>query len=335
MAGASSGSCMHFGNELQINDAGYLSRNSMNYAHWQVNRRFTELPAESRYASKDWRWRVSTDSQRSRRSCSTISSASAARAGCATAATSTGRSTSTAPASTTCSRAATARSSCRRTSTATSSTSGRAWAAGVTTSRWKRISGGLAGNDKIGYRVEVEPRYFISDALNVYVGLEAERTPDWLVWQQDTLFGSFDRHASELERRLQLDHDEPARAAPEAAGDRPGCGPAPGVSRRCGGQLDSDRRAGRAISASATSACRSATVTSSRRSHIYMWCTAAAASTRKRTGRRARTAWLPRQLQPARRRAAADQAQLPLRDVNPAAPAPVASPPLPKRRLRR
>ena len=61
MAGASSGSLMHFGNDLQINDAGYLSRNSTNYVHWQVNRRFTDLPAESRYASKDWRWRVSTD----------------------------------------------------------------------------------------------------------------------------------------------------------------------------------------------------------------------------------------------------------------------------------
>src|SRR5262249_15693615 len=49
---------MHFGNDLQINDAGYLSRNSTNYIHWQVNRRFTDLPADSRYASKDWRWRV-------------------------------------------------------------------------------------------------------------------------------------------------------------------------------------------------------------------------------------------------------------------------------------
>ena len=35
---------MHFGNELQINDAGYLSRNSTNYLHCQVKRRFTELP---------------------------------------------------------------------------------------------------------------------------------------------------------------------------------------------------------------------------------------------------------------------------------------------------
>ena len=52
---------MHFGNDLEINDAGYLARNSTNYLHWQINRRFTDLPAESRYASKDWRGRVSTD----------------------------------------------------------------------------------------------------------------------------------------------------------------------------------------------------------------------------------------------------------------------------------
>src|SRR5690606_5261263 len=37
---------MHFGDELEINDAGYLSRNNLNYAHWQVSRRFTDLPAQ-------------------------------------------------------------------------------------------------------------------------------------------------------------------------------------------------------------------------------------------------------------------------------------------------
>jgi hypothetical protein len=52
---------MHFGNDFEINDAGYLSRNSTNYLHWQINRRFTDLPADSRYASKDWRGRISTD----------------------------------------------------------------------------------------------------------------------------------------------------------------------------------------------------------------------------------------------------------------------------------
>src|SRR3546814_14396985 len=49
---------MHFGDELQINDLGYLSQNDLNYGHWAVSRRFTGLPEESRYASKDWRWRI-------------------------------------------------------------------------------------------------------------------------------------------------------------------------------------------------------------------------------------------------------------------------------------
>jgi hypothetical protein len=50
---------MHFGNDLQLNDAGYLSQNSMNYGHWEVRKRFPEQAAESRYSSKDWRWRIS------------------------------------------------------------------------------------------------------------------------------------------------------------------------------------------------------------------------------------------------------------------------------------
>jgi hypothetical protein len=60
------------------------------------------------------------------------------------------------------------------------------------------LSGGLSGNDKIGYSVNAQPTYFISDALNVYVGLYFSRTPDWLVWQRDNLIGSFDGHESHL-----------------------------------------------------------------------------------------------------------------------------------------
>ena len=33
------------------------------------------------------------------------------------------------------------------------------------------LSGGLAGNSEVGYSVNVEPTYFVSDAFNVYVGL--------------------------------------------------------------------------------------------------------------------------------------------------------------------
>ena len=51
---------MHFGDELQINDFGYLARNSVNYLHWELRRRFADQPEDSRYASKDWRWRASS-----------------------------------------------------------------------------------------------------------------------------------------------------------------------------------------------------------------------------------------------------------------------------------
>ena len=50
---------MHFGDSLQINDFGYLSRANLNYGHWQVSHRITDLPRESRYSSHDWRWRIS------------------------------------------------------------------------------------------------------------------------------------------------------------------------------------------------------------------------------------------------------------------------------------
>ena len=51
---------MHFGDELQLNDFGYLSRNNLNYGHWAVARRFTGLPENRAMPRKDWRWRVSS-----------------------------------------------------------------------------------------------------------------------------------------------------------------------------------------------------------------------------------------------------------------------------------
>ena len=46
---------MHFGDQLQINDFGYLERNNFNYAHWEVRKRNTALPGDSAYSSHDWR----------------------------------------------------------------------------------------------------------------------------------------------------------------------------------------------------------------------------------------------------------------------------------------
>ena len=188
---------MHFGNELQINDAGFLDRASLNYAHWQFNRRFTALPAESRYASKDWRWRVSSvyndhgqllnhqfrisRESRLRNGSYEYGQININSAGVDDLLTRGNGAVNTPPNFNSHFEYQRPRIG--------------SWGYKVEAEAY---SDGLAGNDLVGYRLELEPRYFVSDALNLYVGLELEHKPDWLVWQQDTLFGSFERHQTNV-----------------------------------------------------------------------------------------------------------------------------------------
>jgi hypothetical protein len=188
---------MHFGNGLEINDAGYLSRNSMNYIHYQVNRRFTSLPESSRYISKDWRWRASTiynDRGQRLNSQYRMSRESRVRNGAYEYAQINVNSSNIddlilrgngflnrPPAFNTYFDYMTARKG--------------NWSYEV---EIEAFGGGLAGNRKIGYSVELEPKYFISDAFSLYLDLAVGRTPDWLVWQEDNLIGSFDQKAIDL-----------------------------------------------------------------------------------------------------------------------------------------
>jgi hypothetical protein len=188
---------MHFGDELQINDAGFLDRNSLNYAHWQLNRRFTELPAQSRYASKDWRWRVSSVHNNHGQLLDhqfRISRESRLRNGSYE----YGQvNINSAGADDLLTRGHGAVNLPPNFNSHFEYQRPRIGSWGYDIEA-EAFSGGLAGNDLVGYRLEIEPRYFINDALNVYVGLELERTPDWLVWQRDTLFGSFDEHQTNV-----------------------------------------------------------------------------------------------------------------------------------------
>jgi hypothetical protein len=188
---------MHFGNRLQINDAGYLSRNSTNYLHWQVNRRFTELPQDSRYASKDWRARASSSyndrgdllnhqfrlsrESRLRNGAYEYAQINVNSAGVSDLLT-RGNGVLDKPPS------FNAFFDYERPRKG-------AWA-------WKTeaelFSGGLAGNREIGFSLDLEPTYFVNDSFSLYVGAYASRTPDWLVWQRDNLIGSFDGRESHL-----------------------------------------------------------------------------------------------------------------------------------------
>lgn len=51
---------LHTGDELQLNDIGYLDRNNFNYLRYELARRFPNLPETSAYASHEWRWATSS-----------------------------------------------------------------------------------------------------------------------------------------------------------------------------------------------------------------------------------------------------------------------------------
>jgi len=189
---------MHFGNDLQINDAGYLSRNSMNYAHWQLNRRFTELPAESRYASKDWRWRLSSahnDHGQLLNHQTRLSRESRLRNGSYEYAQINVNSAGVSDLLTRGHGVVNLPPSFNSMFNYERPRKGN-WSYEIEA---QAFSGGLSGNDEIGYSIELTPTYFISDAFNIYVGVYADHTPDWLVWQRENLIGSFDGHETHFD----------------------------------------------------------------------------------------------------------------------------------------
>jgi hypothetical protein len=182
---------MHFGNDLQINDAGYLQRNSFNYWHWQVQRRFADLPAESSYASNDWRVRFADDHndhgdylgaqlrvsrQSQLRNGSTeyeqININSARVDDLLT----RGNGVVKLPPSF---------------DSAFQYERPRKGSLAFKTEA-DVFSSGLAGNKLVGYRLKFTPTIFVNDAFNFYLGFDASRYPDWLIWQHDNLIGSFD-----------------------------------------------------------------------------------------------------------------------------------------------
>ena len=52
------GLLIHYGREFEVNDAGYLGRNDLNYGQFEVGKRITALPEDSVYASHNLRWRI-------------------------------------------------------------------------------------------------------------------------------------------------------------------------------------------------------------------------------------------------------------------------------------
>lgn len=200
---------MHFGNDLQLNDFGYLSRNSTNYLHWEARRRFTGLPEASRYASKDWRWRVSSSHNNngeklndqfrmSREGQLRDGSYEYAQINVNSAGISDtllrGNGIVRLPANTN------AYFEYERPRKGN-------WAHEVEV---EAFGGGLAGNRKLGSAFWYGATYFISDAFSLNAGLNVVRRPDWLIWQgaaQGDLVGAFDGRETKLRAGLDWNID--------------------------------------------------------------------------------------------------------------------------------
>ncbi|TKS53467.1 hypothetical protein E4582_00870 [Luteimonas yindakuii] len=194
---------MHFGNELQINDFGYLARNSVNYLHWELRRRFADQPEDSRYASKDWRWRAATS--HNDRGDKLNDQFRVSREGRL-------RDGSYEYAQLNVNSAGVSDQLLRGNGIVRLPPSFSAvyeyerprkgaWAHEV---ELELSSGGLAGNDRLGAAAFYGATWFISDAFSLNAGGTWIHRPDWLIWQgQGNLVGAF--RGREVRLRAGLD----------------------------------------------------------------------------------------------------------------------------------
>jgi hypothetical protein len=184
---------MHFDDRLDLNDFGYLPRNSLNYVHWEVRRHLADLPATSRYASHVWHWRVvAMDNDHGlplQRQFRVVRESQLRDGGDAywqlnlNAAGHDDLLTRGHGALRTRPNAVLdwERKSPRK---------GRwAWESEV-----EILGSDRVGMHRIGYAATFEPTYFVSDAFSLFSGVTYQFNPDWLVWQHDNLLGSFDSH---------------------------------------------------------------------------------------------------------------------------------------------
>jgi hypothetical protein len=192
---------MHFSDDLQINDFGFLSRNNLNYAHWQVMKRFTGMPESSRFSSHDWRARISgtdndhgQDLQRQFR----LSVSNQLKDG------------GNSYAQININSAGYDDRLLRgfgivHTSSNFNAFAERNWPRKGNWSFYANFGAnnsgiGDANNERyVGWNTQFQPTYFISDAFSIYATLYAERTPQWMLWQYDNLLGTFDEHAEQLD----------------------------------------------------------------------------------------------------------------------------------------
>lgn len=181
---------LHLGDQLQINDFGFLERNNFNYARYELGHRITDLPESSPNSSHDWRYAVS---RRTNDHGLHIADAFAIN------------------------RFSERRDGGNQFFEISGLTSGHDdlitrgnGAVNVPAKlflfgerfrprkeHWalygnlRYAAEGLGGIEKGAWSAYVEPTYHVNDTLSFNVGLEARHNPDWLLWQGGDLLGTF------------------------------------------------------------------------------------------------------------------------------------------------
>ena len=198
---------MHFGDSLEINDMGFLGRNNLNYAHYQVAKRYTDMPEDSRYASKDWRWRISaTDNDHglplqrqfrmSRQSQLRDGSSEYAQiningAGYDDRFTRGGNVLRLPPSFNTNYNFQRPRKG--------------DWAFEGNVNLYHN---GVGHIHKLGRTFYLQPTWFANDDLSFSLGLSVDRDPNWFIWQQGNVIGSFDTRFWQLNGAVNWNIDE-------------------------------------------------------------------------------------------------------------------------------
>lgn len=181
---------LHLGDRLQLNDFGFLDRNNFNYLRYSFNHRVTNLPPNSSYRSHDWAYGTSTrynDHGTRIYNAIRMTRNSFTRAGGA---------------------------EYFELAYLTSGTDDlitrghgdvrlppklygyyeRSWPQRGHWSffgRGRIDQNGLAG---IGYpetELFLQPTYHLNEDLSINIGVDADFSPDWLVWHEDNLLGTY------------------------------------------------------------------------------------------------------------------------------------------------
>ena len=210
---------MHFGDSLEINDFGYLSRNNLDYGHYQVSKRITDLPADSVFASHDWRARITAKGNdqglalpyqfrlmrqsQLRDGSSLFAQINVNSAGFDDRIT-RGRNPLWMPPN-------------FNSHIEFSRPRKGSWAFDAV---MNVLSGGLQGNRAIGWSGGVAPTWFASDALSFTLDVSAERLPDWLVWQGGNVVGGFDERSVQVNGAINwnIDNRQELRVKLQALG---------------------------------------------------------------------------------------------------------------------